>query len=70
MREKSALKVGDRVGYDTVPSLMEFRGIIVAIGPMARGCDCRVQWERPNRITCDELLRNLRLLEPAISTSL
>lgn len=57
------LRVGDRVGYACV-SLLEYKGMIAAIGRQPRGGDCLVLWDNMQHIgPTVQCLSNLRKLD-------
>jgi hypothetical protein len=59
---ETTINVGDRVGYACVPSLMQYKGMVRALGPTPRGGDCTVEWLTPNHVTSEECLSTLRKL--------
>ena len=56
------LKVGDKVGYNCIPSLMTYRGVVVEVARTPVGGDCRVIWNTGTVVRSAECASNLRAI--------
>jgi hypothetical protein len=58
------IQIGTKVGYDAIPHLMNYKGIVVSLGRTPHGGDCVVDWYAgyPTPGKSEECLSNLRVL--------
>lgn len=64
VNSKVAPRTGDVVTYADV-NLWSYRGVVIDVGPQAKGGDCSIRWNRSNGPT-GECLNNLRIVVPPV----